>query len=160
MRRSLTTPAAAEAASRPRRTTGTAHPAHQSMMRRPLQPRSLLCLFSIISSSTSVLPQNSMHSIVPELAEWSWNENRKRLAFRLREGVRSSPSRQATRDLLLGKAKGSLRRNPRQGWYKNVADVTVIGDKKSCFLCGAPSRHDRPHHLRELPVWTTLSALT
>ena len=35
------------------------------------------------------VPQTGMHSIVPDLAsEWSWDEDKTQLTFRLREGIK------------------------------------------------------------------------
>ena len=69
------------------------------------------------------VPQNSMASIVPDLAtSWSWSEDGTQLTFRLREGVRWHDGRlltardvQCTWDLLLGKASEKLRRQSAQG---------------------------------------------
>jgi peptide/nickel transport system substrate-binding protein len=82
------------------------------------------------------VPQNSMSSIVPDLAtSWSLNDDKTKLTFKLREGVKWHDGRpftsrdvKCTFDLLLGKAKDSFRKNPRQGWYNNVADVATNGD--------------------------------
>jgi peptide/nickel transport system substrate-binding protein len=91
-------------------------------------------------------PQNSEQSIVPELASsWSWNEDKTRLTFRLREGVKwhdgkpfTSKDVKCTWDLLMGKAKDSFRKNPRQGWYSNVADVSPNGDYEVSFNLKRP----------------------
>src|SRR6266487_2140814 len=72
--------------------------------------------------------QNSLDSIVPELAtEWAWSEDKTELRFKLREGVKwhdgkpfTAKDVKCTLDLLMGKAKDGLRKNPRQGWYSNV----------------------------------------
>src|SRR5438270_715346 len=77
--------------------------------------------------------QNSLSSIVPDLAEsWTYAEDGKSLTFTLREGVKwhdgkpfTAKDVKCTIDLLQGKAKDSLRKNPREGWYKNVAEVKV-----------------------------------
>ena len=81
-------------------------------------------------------PQNSLKSIVPELAtEWSWSEDGTHLTFRLREGVRwhdgrpfTSKDVQCTWDLLLGRSPEKLRTNPRKAWYHNLEEVTAEGD--------------------------------
>src|SRR5690242_6503584 len=91
-------------------------------------------------------PQNSEQSIVPELASsWSWNEDKTRLTFRLRESVKwhdgkpfTSKDVKCTWDLLMGKAKESFRKNPRQGWYSNVADVSPNGDYEVSFNLKRP----------------------
>ena len=64
------------------------------------------------------VPQSGMQSIVPDLAsEWSWDEDKAQLTFRLREGVKwhdgkpfTAKDVQCTWDLLLEKDK--LRVNP------------------------------------------------
>ena len=81
-------------------------------------------------------PSNSLDTIVPDLAEsWSWSDDRKRVTFKLRQGVKwhdgkafTSKDIGCTFDLLLGKAKEGLRLNPRQVWYHNVANVRLDGD--------------------------------
>ena len=79
---------------------------------------------------------NGLDTIVPDLAEsWSWSDDRKRVTFKLRQGVKwhdgkafTSKDVGCTFDLLLGKAKEGLRLNPRQVWYHNVANVRLDGD--------------------------------
>src|SRR6516225_10967496 len=64
-------------------------------------------------------PQNSMSSIVPDLAtSWSWSEDGTELSFKLRQGIKWHDGRpftaadvKCTYDLLLGKAKDKLRLN-------------------------------------------------
>ncbi len=92
------------------------------------------------------MPQNSEESIVPDLAaSWSWNEDKTRLTFRLREGVKWHDGKpftgkdvKCTWDLLMGKAKDSFRKNPRQGWYFNVADLSLNGDYEVTFNLKRP----------------------
>ena len=43
-----------------------------------------------------------------------------------------------TMDLLMGKSKDSLRKNPREGWFANVAEVTVNGDNEVSFNLKRP----------------------
>jgi peptide/nickel transport system substrate-binding protein len=84
-------------------------------------------------------PQNSLDTIVPDLAEsWSWSEDGKQLAFKLREGVKWHDGKpftardvKCTFDLLQGKGEQKLRLNPRGGWYHNVEEVTVKGDHEA-----------------------------
>jgi peptide/nickel transport system substrate-binding protein len=82
------------------------------------------------------LPQNSLKSIVPDLAEsWSWSEDGTELTFKLRQGVKwhdgkpfTAADVKCTFDLLQGKAKDKLRLNPRKEWYHNLVEVTSNGD--------------------------------
>src|SRR6267378_2990012 len=73
------------------------------------------------------VPQNSMRSIVPELATgWSTNEEGTELVFPLRQGVKwhdgkpfTAQDVKCTWDLLAGKTNEKLRINPRKSWYGN-----------------------------------------
>jgi peptide/nickel transport system substrate-binding protein len=90
--------------------------------------------------------QNSMRSIVPELAaSWSSNEEGTDLTFPLRHGVKWHDSKpfaaqdvKCTWDLLSGKASEKLRINPRKSWYSNVAEVTTNGDFEVTFRLKRP----------------------
>src|SRR6266850_6701613 len=70
------------------------------------------------------VPQNSMRSIVPDLAtSWSSNEEGTELTFPLRQGVKwhdgkpfTAQDVKCTWDLLSGKASEKLRINPRKSW--------------------------------------------
>src|SRR5438552_15883480 len=87
------------------------------------------------------LAQNSMRSIVPELAtSWSSNEEGTELTFPLRQGVKWHDGKpftardvKCTWDLLSGKASEKLRINPRKSWYSNVEEVTANGDHEVTF---------------------------
>jgi peptide/nickel transport system substrate-binding protein len=78
--------------------------------------------------------KNSFESIVPDLAtSWSWSDDGKQLAFKLREGVKwhdgkpfTSKDVVCTFDLLLSADK--LRRNPRSAWWGNVEKATTGSD--------------------------------
>src|SRR5262245_58098719 len=81
------------------------------------------------------VPQNSLQSIVPDLAtHWSWKEDGTALTFSLRQGVKfhdgkpfTSRDVKCSMDLQMGTGPEKLRLNPRQsGWY-NVAAVTTNG---------------------------------
>src|SRR3546814_11752670 len=69
----------------------------------------------------------SIDTIRPDLAEsWSWNDDRTKLTFKLREGVRwhdgkpfTAADVKCTWDLIQGKGESKLRRNPRKIWYHN-----------------------------------------
>ena len=92
------------------------------------------------------VPQNSMKSIVPDLAiSWSWNEEGTELTFPLRQGVKwhdgksfTAADVKCTFDLLMGKADHKLRINPRKSWYVNVAEVTTNGDYETTFHLKRP----------------------
>jgi peptide/nickel transport system substrate-binding protein len=82
------------------------------------------------------VPQNSIESIVPDLASaWSWNEEGTTLTFTLRQGVKWHDGKpftagdvKCTWDLIAGKSPEKLRINPRKSWYRNLDEVTVNGD--------------------------------
>ena len=87
------------------------------------------------------VPQNSLQSIVPELAtSWSWNDDKTQLKFVLRQGVKwhdgkpfTAADVKCTWDLLLGKSAERLRVNPRKSWYRNLEGVTANGDYEARF---------------------------
>lgn len=91
-------------------------------------------------------PLQSMETIVPELGEsWAWDAAKTKLTFKVREGVKwhdgkpfSSADVKCTFDLLLGKGKDRLRKNPRAIWYRNVKDVTVNGPTEVSFVLEKP----------------------
>ena len=90
--------------------------------------------------------QNSLQSIVPDLAtDWSWDEDRTRLTFRLRQGVKwhdgkpfTAQDVKCTWDLLAGTATEKLRLNPRKAWYRNLQEVTTNGDYEVTFHLQRP----------------------
>src|SRR6267378_1900105 len=92
------------------------------------------------------VPQNSLQSIVPDLAEsWSWSEDGAELTFKLRQGVKwhdgkpfTAKDVQCTWDLLLGKGEAKLRGNPRKSWYRNLDRVTANGDYEAIFHLKRP----------------------
>jgi peptide/nickel transport system substrate-binding protein len=92
------------------------------------------------------VPQNSLQSIVPELAtSWSWSADNKDLTFKLREGVRwhdgkpfTSQDVKCTWDMLMDKSSVKLRRNPRKTWYGNVTEITTNGDYEATFHLQRP----------------------
>ena len=92
------------------------------------------------------VPQNSMRSIVPELATgWSTNEEGTELVFPLRQGVKwhdgksfTAQDVKCTWDLLAGKTNEKLRINPRKSWYSNVEEVTPNGDSQITFRLKRP----------------------
>src|SRR6267154_2035106 len=111
------------------------------------------------------VPQNSLQSIVPDLAtDWSWNEDGTELTFRLREDVKW------TWDLLLGRSQEKLRANPRKAWYQNLAEVTADGEFTAIFHLHRPQPaiiallasgyapvypcHVSPRDMRQHPIGT------
>ena len=92
------------------------------------------------------VPQNSLQSIVPDLATgWSWNEDGTELTLPLREGVSWHDGRpftakdvQCTWDMLTGKSSEKLRVNPRKSWYGNLDSVTSNGDYEVTFHLKRP----------------------
>ena len=87
------------------------------------------------------LPQNSLQSIVPDLAiGWSWNEDGTELTLPLHDGVTWHDGKpftardvQCTWDTLTGKTSEKLRVNPRKSWYSNLDSVTTNGDYEVTF---------------------------
>jgi len=92
------------------------------------------------------VPQSGLQSIVPDLAsDWSWDEDKTQLSFRLREGVNwhdgkpfTAKDVQCTWDLLAGKSSEKLRINPRKAWYRNLEEVTTNGDYEVTFHLKRP----------------------
>jgi peptide/nickel transport system substrate-binding protein len=92
------------------------------------------------------VPQNSLRSIVPDLATgWSWNEEGTELTFPLRQEVKwhdgkpfTAADVKCTVDLLMDNAKEKLRINPRKSWFANVAEVTTNGDFEATFHLKRP----------------------
>src|SRR5260370_24957189 len=92
------------------------------------------------------VPQSGLQSIVPDLAnDWSWDEDKTQLTFRLREGVKwhdgkpfTAKDVQCTWDTLAGKSSEKLRINPRKVWYKNLEQVSTSGDYEVTFHLKRP----------------------
>ena len=91
-------------------------------------------------------PLQSMETIVPELGKsWAWDDTGTKLTFKLQEGVTwhdgkpfTSADVKCTFDLLLGKGKDRLRKNPRAIWYRNVKDVVTNGDLEVTLVMEKP----------------------
>jgi ABC-type transport system substrate-binding protein len=90
--------------------------------------------------------QNSLRSIVPDLAEsWSWSEDGTELTFKLRSGVKwhdgnpfTAADVKCTFDLVQGKSKQKLRVNAREAWWLNLKEVTTEGDAQATFHMKRP----------------------
>src|SRR5262245_51223943 len=87
--------------------------------------RPMMGVFNNLVMFRQDVPQNSMKSIVPDLAtSWAWNEEGTELTFPLRQGIKwhdgkpcTAKDVKCTWDLLTGKSDDKLRLNPRNSWY-------------------------------------------
>ena len=103
-------------------------------------------LSTILSCISRMCRRAGFQSIVPDLAsEWSWDEDKSQLTFRLRQGVKwhdgkpfTAKDVQCTWDLLTGKSSEKLRINPRKAWYRNLEEVTANGDYEVTFHLKRP----------------------
>src|SRR3954451_23998562 len=92
------------------------------------------------------VPQNSLSSIVPDLAEsWSTSEDGKSLTFKLRPGVKWHDGKpftandvRCTWDMIAGNAPEKFRVNPRKSWYRNLDSVTVDNNHQVTFNLKRP----------------------
>jgi peptide/nickel transport system substrate-binding protein len=92
------------------------------------------------------VPQNSLSSIVPDLAEsWSVGEDGKSLSFKLRQGVKwhdgkpfTAADVKCTWDMIAGNASEKFRVNPRKSWYRNLDSVAVDGEHQVTFQLKRP----------------------
>ena len=106
----------------------------------------MMAVFNNLILYKQDVPQNSLQSIVPDLASgWSWDEDKTQLSFRLREGVRwhdgkpyTAADVKSTWDLLTGKTSDKLRINPRKAWYRNLDEVVPNGDYEVTFKLKRP----------------------
>ena len=124
------------------------------------------------------VPQNSLASIVPDLATgWSWSEDGTALTFPLRQGVKWHDGKpftardvKCTWDALLERSAEKLRINPRKAWYRNVQEITSSGDYEVTFHLKRPQPylvallasgqspvypcHVTPAQMRQQPIGT------
>jgi peptide/nickel transport system substrate-binding protein len=124
------------------------------------------------------VPQNSLLSIVPDLATgWSWNEDGTELTLPLHEGVTwhdgnpfTAKDVKCTWDTLTGKSSEKFRVNPRKSWYRNLEYVTTNGDYEVTFHLKQPQPaflallasgfspiypcHVAPRDMRQHPIGT------
>ena len=108
--------------------------------------RPMMGVFNNLVMYKQDVPQNSLQSIVPDLATgWQWNEDGTELTFPLRQGVKwhdgkpfTATDVKCTWDLLQGKATEKLRVNPRKSWYNNLEEVTTNGDYEVTFRLKRP----------------------
>ena len=95
--------------------------------------RPMMGVFNNLVMFDQHVPQNSLESIVPDLAtDWTWNEDGTALTFKLRQGVKwhdgkpfTAADVKCTWDLLQGKRPRKLRVNPRKSWYRNLDEVVA-----------------------------------
>ena len=108
--------------------------------------RATMGLFNNLVMFDQHAKQNSMQSIVPDLATaWSWSEDGTQLTFSLRQGVKwhdgepfTADDVKCTWDLLTGRSAEKLRLNPRKSWYRNLAEVTTNGAHEVTFHLTRP----------------------
>jgi peptide/nickel transport system substrate-binding protein len=108
--------------------------------------RPMMGVFNNLVMYKQDVPQNSMQSIVPDLAvSWSWSEEGTELTFPLRQGVKwhdgwafTAKDVKCTWDMLIGKSDEKLRVNPRKSWYRNLQEVTTNGDYEVTFRLRRP----------------------
>ena len=123
-------------------------PASMSMLEESTQAvnRPMSGVFNNLVMFKQDVPQNSLRSIVPDLAtSWAWNEEGTELTFPLRQGVKwhdgkpfTAADVKCTVDLLMDKAKEKLRINPRKSWFTNVAEVATNGGYEVTFHLKRP----------------------
>ena len=112
----------------------------------PVATRPMMAVFNNLVLFDEQVPQNSLSSIVPDLAtSWSWSEDGTELTFPLRQGVKwhdgkpfTAADVKCTWDLLAGKASEKLRVNPRKPWYRNLDEVVTNGDYEVTFRLKRP----------------------
>src|SRR6266478_6289181 len=138
----------------------------------------MMAVFNNLVIFDQHVPQNTLHSIVPDLAATgSLNAAGTELTFRLREGVRwhdgqlfTAKDVQCTWDMLLGKSAAKFRINPRKSWYWNLDRVTTNGDHEAIFHLKQPQLalitllasgyspvypcHVPPQEMRQHPIGT------
>ena len=140
--------------------------------------RPMMGVFNNLVMYKQDTPQNSLKSIVPDLATgWSLSEEGTELTFPLRQGVTWHDGKpltardvKCTWDLLVGNASEKLRINPRKGWYEDLAEVTTNGDYEVTFHLKRPQPsflallasgwspvypcHVSPREMRQHPIGT------
>ena len=124
------------------------------------------------------VPQNSLQSIVPELATgWAWSEDGTELTFKVRDGVKwhdgkpfTAEDVKCTFDLLTNQGKEKFRLNYRETWWVNVAKTTTGGEHEATLHLKRPQPallallasgdtpiypcHVTPRDMRQHPIGT------
>ena len=103
-------------------------------------------VFNNLVEFDTTKPINTIDTIVPDLAtKWSWDAGKTNLTFDLRKGVKwhdgkpfTAKDVKCTWDLLQGKSKSRLRKNPRSIWYHNLKGVTVNSPTSVTFTLNRP----------------------
>ena len=106
----------------------------------------MMAVFNNLVVFDQHIAQNSLKTIVPELAEsWAWDEAGTTLTFKLREGVKwhdgkpfTAADVRCTWDLLTGRSADKFRVNPRKSWWRNFDLVTTNGDFEVGFHLKRP----------------------
>src|SRR5437868_6184532 len=106
----------------------------------------MMGVFNNLAMYDQHVPQNSLSSIVPDLATgWSWNEDGTALTLPLRKAVKwhdgkpfTAADVKCTWDLLMETGSDKLRFNPRKSQYKNLDHVSTNGDYEVTFHLKRP----------------------
>src|ERR1700730_6960174 len=107
--------------------------------------RPMMGVFNNLVVFDQHVKQNSLESIVPELATASWNADGTELTLPLHQGVTwhdgkpfTAKDGQCTWDMLTGKSSEKLRVNPSKSWYQHLDAVTAKGDYEVVFRLKRP----------------------
>lgn len=93
------------------------------------------------------VPQNSLQSIRPDLAEsWTWSADGKDLTFKLVGNAKwhdgkpfTAADVKCTWDMVTGRSETQkLRKNPRASWYWNLDKISTNGDREVTFHLNQP----------------------
>ncbi len=106
----------------------------------------MMGVFNNLAMYDQHIAQTSLKTIVPDLAsEWSWDEDKTGLTFKLRQGVKWHDGKpftardvKCTWDMLQGKSPDKFRLNPRKAWYRNLEEVVANGDFEVTFRLKRP----------------------
>jgi peptide/nickel transport system substrate-binding protein len=117
---------------------------HEETSNSTLTP--MMGVFNNLVMYDQGIARNSQETIRPDLAEtWSWDAGGTVLSVALRRGVRwhdgkpfTAADVKCTWDRLIGASADKLRINPREGWYKNLAEVAAIDDARVEFRLRRP----------------------
>ena len=123
-------------------------PASMSMLEESTQAvnRPMSGVFNNLVMFKQDVPQNSLKSIVPDLATgWAWNEEGTELTLPLRQGVKwhdgkpfTAQDVKCTWDLPMDTASGKLRVNPRKAAWRNLEGLSTNGDFEVTFHLKRP----------------------